>query len=143
MAATDILSLNTSMGERAIRWLYALALILITLGVIFGLWRGVMLASRAPMTNPPAAAANATPPAGNNMMMQQAPQQGAQVMRPMGPRGFYRRGFDRRFMMMRRHPMRAGIFMILGSLLRGFIALMVVRILAEMGLAVLQMPRRT
>ena len=143
MAATDILSLNTSMGERAIRLLYALALLLITLGVVFGIWRGAMITSRAPMTNPPAAAANATPPAGNNMM-QQTPQQGPQAMRPMmGPRsGFYRRGFDRRFMMMRRHPMRAGIFMILGSLLRGFIALMVVRILAEMGLAVLAMPRR-
>lgn len=141
MAATDILSLRTSMGERAIRWLYALALILITLGVIFGLWRGVMLASRAPMTNPPAAAANAAPPA--NTMTAPAPQQGAQAPQRMGPRGFYRNREARRFFMMRRHPMRAGIFMIIGSLLRGFIALMVVRILAEMGLAVLAMPRRT
>jgi len=141
MAATDILSLRTSMGERAIRWLYALALILIALGVIFGLWRGVMLASRAPMTNPPAAAANANPPA--NAMIAPAPQQGAQAPGRMGPRGFYRSREARRFFMMRRHPMRAGIFMIIGSLLRGFIALMVVRILAEMGLAVLAMPRRT
>ena len=141
MAATDILSLNTSMGERAIRWLYALALILITLGVLFGLWRGAMLVSRPPMTNPPAAAANATPPA--NATTAPAPQQGAQAPRRMGPRGFYRSREARRFFMMRRHPMRAGIFMIIGSLLRGFIALMVVRILAEMGLAVLAMPRKT
>jgi hypothetical protein len=141
MAATDILSLRTSMGERAIRWLYALALLLIALGVIFGIWRGAMIASRAPMTNPPAAAANANPPA--NATTSQAPQQGAQAMRPMGPRGFYRSREARRFFMMRRHPMRAGIFMIIGSLLRGFIALMVVRILAEMGLAILAMPRRT
>jgi hypothetical protein len=100
-----------------------------------------MIASRAPMTNPPAAAANANPPA--NATTSQAPQQGAQAMRPMGPRGFYRSREARRFFMMRRHPMRAGIFMIIGSLLRGFIALMVVRILAEMGLAILAMPRRT
>ena len=140
MAATDILSLKTSMAERAIRWLYALALILIALGVIFGVGRGVMLASRAPMTNPPAMTANTNAPA--NAMTAQAPQPSAQAMRPMG-RGFYHRGFERRFFMMRRHPMRAGIFMIIGALVRGFIALMIVRILAEMGLAVLAMPRRT
>ncbi len=141
MAASDIFSLNTSIGERAIRLLYGLALILITLGVLFGLWRGVMLATRAPMT-PPAVTANATPPA-NNMMMQQTPQGGERAMRPMmGPRGFYRHGSERRFFMMRRHPMGAGIFLIVASLLRGFVALMVVRILAEMGIAVLNMPRR-
>jgi hypothetical protein len=43
---------------------------------------------------------------------------------------------------MRRHPMRAGIFMIIGALVRGFIALMIVRILAELGLSILAMPRR-
>ncbi|HEX4370892.1 MAG TPA: hypothetical protein VH019_06065 [Rhizomicrobium sp.] len=141
MAATDILSLKTSMAERAIRWLYALALILITLGVIFGVWRGAMLASRPPMTNPPAMADNTNAPA--NAMTPQAPQPGAQAMRPMGSRGFYRRGFERRFFMMRHHPMRAGIFMIIGALVRGFIALMIVRILAELGLAILAIPRRT
>jgi len=140
MAASDILSLKTSMAERAIRWLYALALILIALGVIFGLWRGVMLAGRTPMTNPPAAAANANPPA--NAMTAQAPQPGAQAMRPRGPRGFFRSRAERRFIMERRHPMQAGIFMIVASLVRGFIALMIVRILAEMGLAILAMPRR-
>jgi hypothetical protein len=141
MAATDILSLRTSMGERAIRLLYTLALILIALGVIFGVGRGAMLASRAPMTNPPAMAANTNPPA--NAMTPQAPQPGAQAMRPMGPRGFYRRGFERRYFMMRRHPLQAGIFMIVRALVGGFIALMIVRILAEMGLAILAMPRRT
>jgi hypothetical protein len=141
MAATDIFSLRTSMGERAIRWLYALALILIALGVIFGVWRGAMLASRAPMTSPPAMAANTNPPA--NAMTSQTPQPGAQAMRPMGPRGFYRSRMERRFFMMRRHPMQAGIFMIIRALVGGFIALMMVRILAEMGLAILAMPRRT
>ena len=140
MAATDIFSLRTSMAERSIRWLYALALILITLGVIFGVWRGAMLASRAPMTNPPAMADNANAPA--NAMTAQAPQPSAQAMRPMGPRGFYRGRGERRFFMMRRHPMQAGIFMIIRTLVGGFIALMIVRILAEMGLAILAMPRR-
>ena len=141
MAATDILSLKTSMAERAIRWLYALALILIALGVIFGVGRGVMLASRAPMTNPPAMTANTNAPA--NAMTAQVPQPGAQAMRPMGPRGFYRGRGERRFFMMRRHPMQAGMFMIIRALVRGFIALMIVRILAELGLAILAMPRRT
>jgi hypothetical protein len=35
-----------------------------------------------------------------------------------------------------------GLWIIFGALLRGAIALLVVRILAEMGLAVLAMPRR-
>jgi len=140
MAATDILSLKTSMAERAIRWLYALALILIALGVIFGVWRGAMLASRAPMTNPPAMTASTNAPA--NAMTAQAPQPSAQAMRPMGPRGFYRGRAERRFFMMRRHPMQAGIFMIIRTLVGGFIALMIVRILAELGLAILAIPRR-
>jgi hypothetical protein len=93
------------------------------------------------MTNPPAAAANANPSA--NATTSQAPQQGAQAMRPMGPRGFYRGREARRFFMMRRHPMQAGIFIIIRTLVGSFIALMIVRILAEMGLAVLAMPRRT
>lgn len=141
MAATDILSLKNTMGERAIRWLYALALILIALVTIFGIVRGVMIASHPPMTNPPAVTANANPPA-NTMTPAQPAQPNAQAMRPMGPRGFYGRGFGHRFFMMRHHPMRAGIFMIVGALLRGFIALMIVRILAEMGIAILGMPKR-
>src|ERR1700761_5714789 len=48
----DILSLSNSMGERAIRWLYAIALILIALGVVFGLWRGGMTMMRTPAPRP-------------------------------------------------------------------------------------------
>ena len=53
-------------------------------------------------------------------------------------------GGPRRFGMfgMGRNPVVAGIFVIFGALLRGAIMLMVVRILAEIGLAVLAMPRR-
>ena len=140
MAASDILSLRVSMGERAIRILYAIALILIAFAVLFGLWRGVMLTTRAPMA-PPAVqtSANTNPPAAAPQA--QAPEPGFQGMR-MGPR-FYGRFEGRRFFMMRHHPVQAGIFIIVASLIRGFIAVLVVRVLAEMGLAVLAMPRRT
>jgi hypothetical protein len=43
---------------------------------------------------------------------------------------------------MGRNPMLGGLFVIFGALLRGAIILMIVRILAELGLAVLAMPRR-
>lgn len=138
MAATDYLNLRTSQGEQAIRWLYTLAVILIALGLLFGLGRGIFLATRAPMTNPPAPTANTNVP---NTATPQAPQQGARAVRPAGPR--FGRRFDRRFFMMRRHPLRSGIFIIIRTLVGSFIALMVVRILAEMGLAILNMPRRT
>jgi hypothetical protein len=42
-----------------------------------------------------------------------------------------------------RNPMLAGLVIIVSTLLRGAIMLMIVRILAELGLAVLAMPRRT
>ncbi len=42
-----------------------------------------------------------------------------------------------------RNPMLAGVIVIFGTFLRGAIILMIVRILAEMGIAVLAMPRRT
>ena len=44
---------------------------------------------------------------------------------------------------MGRNPVLAGIFVVFGSLLRGAIILRIVRILAELGIAVLAMPRRT
>jgi len=139
MPASDILSLRVSMAERAIRLLYSLALVLIALGTVFGLWRGGMLMTRTPMPPPQISAnANPTPPA--TTTAPQTPQQGVQGFRG-GPRFMSRE--RRRFFMMRRHPMRAGIFMIIGTLVRSFIALLLVRILAELGLAVLAMPRRT
>jgi hypothetical protein len=72
------------------------------------------------------------------------------MMRNMGPgqrRMMMMRRFGRRPPMMPfgfgRNPMLAGLWMIFGTLLRGAITLLVVRILAEMGLAVLAMPRRS
>jgi hypothetical protein len=138
MPASDILSLRVSMAERAIRLLYAIALILIALAVLFGLWRGGVLMTRTPM-QPPQVSANTNPSPPATTTAPQTPPQGVQGFRG-GPRFMSRD--RRRFFMMRRHPMRAGIFMIIGTLVRGFIALLLVRILAELGLAILAIPRR-
>ena len=148
MAARDILNLKMPMGERAIRLLYAIALILIGLGVLMGLGRGVAIMTHAPMQRPAVTApANtqsgtmAAPQTGQNRAMQNA--------RPRG-RGFYRDRFGYRHRhygmmgrgMIGRSPALFGIFVMIGALVKGLIALLVVRVLAEMGLAVLAMPRR-
>lgn len=150
MAARDILTLKTSMAEGIIRLLYTIALILIGLGVLFGIARGVMILTHTPMQRP-AITSSATPPSG--AMAQQQPSTAPQAQpdqnaRPdfRGPRGDFRgwhrwghhRGY---FGMMPRSPM-FGLVVIVGALLRGFIALLIVRVLAEIGLAVLASPRR-
>ena len=153
MAARDILSLDTSMAARLIRCLYIVALILIAIMIVFGVVRGVRVMGRAP-TLPPAmtdnGAPNAAAPSADAPPSAEAPQ----ALRPgmMGPRGMMGRRFmmERRMGMMGRpgpfgmgrNPAVAGAFLILGALLRGVIALMVVRILAEIGLAILAMGKR-
>ncbi|MGZ5922352.1 MAG: hypothetical protein ACXWLT_11360 [Rhizomicrobium sp.] len=147
MAARDILTLKTQMAEGIIRLLYTIALILITLGVLFGVARGVMIMTHAPMQRP-AITAPATPD--SSAVTPQTPQTDAQNARPeFRPgmrgdfRGWHRFGHHRYGMMMGRSPMGFGLMMIVGSLLRGLIALLLVRVLAEIGLAVLGMPKRT
>ncbi len=144
MAARDILTLKTPMAEGIIRLLYTIALILITLGVLFGVARGVMIMTHAPMQRP-AITAPATPDS-SAVTPTPAPQTDAQNARPgmRGDfRGWHRFGHHRYGMMMGRSPMGFGLMMIVGSLLRGLIALLLVRVLAEIGLAVLGMPKRT
>lgn len=147
MATRDILTLKTPMAEGIIRLLYTIALILITLGVLFGVARGVMIMTHAPMQRP-AITAPAAPD--SSAVTPQAPQTDAQNARPeFRPgmrgdfRGWHRFGHHRYGMMMGRSPMGFGLIMIVGSLLRGLIALLLVRVLAEIGLAVLGMPKRT
>ncbi|MES2295140.1 MAG: hypothetical protein V4527_17715 [Pseudomonadota bacterium] len=147
MAARDILTLKTPMAEGIIRLLYTIALILIFLGVLFGVARGVMIMTHAPMQRP-AITAPATPD--SSAVTPQAPQTDAQNARPeFRPgmrgdfRGWHRFGHHRYGMMMGRSPMGFGLMMIVGSLLRGLIALLLIRVLAEIGLAVLGMPKRT
>jgi hypothetical protein len=150
MAARDILNLDNSMAPRLIRCLYIVALILITVMVILGLVRGVQVMSRSPLqppaitsnTLPAPGAATPQPPGlgmmgpGQRRMMAMMDRRGPMMLnrrfgRPIGPFGIGR------------NPVLGGLWIIFGALLRGAIALLVVRILAEMGLAVLAMPRRS
>jgi hypothetical protein len=155
MAAGDILSLKNSMASRLIRCLYMLALILIAVMVVLGVARGVRIMSFTPRPRPAAAAPPApdaaqAPQAGQPQMgmMQGAPNgrmmtqgNGRMMMNPrmrgpgmIGPRAPFGLG---------RNPVAAGLFAIFFTLLRGVVVLMVVRILAEIGLAILAMPRRS
>lgn len=135
MAATDFLSFKTSIAERAIHYLYALALVLIALDVVFGVWKGAMIAGRPPMTNPPVATKAdvhiVAPP------MQDAEAEVPQI-NPMWSHGFHHHQFGRHYFMMRHHPVRAGVFKIIRTLVEGFAALLTVRILAELTLLALQ-----
>jgi hypothetical protein len=143
MAARDILNLDNALAPRLIRCLYTAALILITVMVVLGVVRGIRIMSRPAM--PPAAIAAAP-----GMAMPALPPGMAERFgdrRIMGERRFDRRDFGgrRRFAPfgLGRNPVIAGLFVIFGTLLRGAIILMVVRILAELGIAVLAMPRKS
>ena len=154
MAFGDILSLKTSMAARLIRCLYMVALILIAVMVVLGVARGVRIMTTTPRPVPAAAAPPSADAAGQPApqgMMQGAPNNRMMANGRMMPNG----GMMNRRMMrgngmmgprapfgMGRNPMMAGLFTIFFTLLRGVVVLMVVRILAEMGLAVLAMPRR-
>jgi hypothetical protein len=143
MATRDILSLDNSLAPRLIRCLYIVALVLITVMVLLGVMRGVRIMSRPAM--PPAAMTDSAAP---NAAMPAPPPGMTQRFndrRMMGERRFGRRDFGGRRMGlfgMGRNPLLGGLLVILGALLRGAIVLMIVRILAEIGLAVLAMPRR-
>ena len=160
MAARDILNLDNALAPRLIRCLYTAALILITVMVVLGVVRGVRIMSRPPL--PPAAMATGAPAAAAPDAAA-PPQPGmmdpGMMSRRMGP-GMMAPGMNRRMMMDRRfgrrpmgpmgfgplpmrNPIAAGAIVIFGTLLRGAIILMIVRILAELGIAVLAMPRRT
>jgi hypothetical protein len=154
MAASDILSLKTSMAEGIIRLLYTIALILIGLGVLFGIGRGVMILTHTPMHRP-AITSSATPPSGAMAQQQQQSNPAPQAQPDQNARPDFRDGMHRDFrgwqrfhyhrpwgMMMGHSPM-FGLLVIVGALLRGLIALLIVRVLAEIGLAVLALPKRT
>ena len=153
MAARDILNLDTSLAARLIRCLYALALILITAMVVLGLVRGARVMTRPAPPPRPAIAQNQAATPAPNAAQTPAPPPG--MMNP-GQRSMMMGPGQRRMMMMRRfgrrpigpfeigrNPVLGGLWIILGTLLHGAIGLLVVRILAEMGLAILAMPRRS
>src|SRR5215475_9018648 len=134
MAARDILNLGTPMAEGIIRLLYTIALILIGLGTLFGIGRGVMILTHTPMQRP-AITSSATPPSGATADQQSSPApqaQGDQNARPdfrgmrRDFRGWHRWGHHRGYFgMMPRSPW-FGLVVIIGALLRGFIALLIV-----------------
>jgi hypothetical protein len=142
MAISDIFTLRNSIAPRLIRSLYFVALVLIAIMVVLGVVRGIRIMSFTPRpmpaigAPPPSGATQSTTPQtampprpGNRMMMRRFRRPGM-----MGPRAPFGLG---------RNPVAAGAFTIFFALLRGAIALMVVRILAEIGIAILAMPRRT
>ena len=135
MAARDILNLDNSIAPRLIRCLYIVMLIVIAVFVVLGVMRGVRIMTFTPRPAP--VMAGAPPEAG---AMQPAPPPNAMRPRPGNRDG---RMGPRRYPRMFGNPALDGMFLILWSLLRGAIAVMIVRILAEMGLAVLAMPRRS
>jgi len=144
MAFSDIFTLKNSIAIRLIRCLYIVALILIALMVVLGVVRGIRIMSFTP--RPPATVTMSGSPSAAGAV------QPAQPPTAMGPRRMNRMMMMRRPGMMMgprapfglgRNPVAAGAFVIFFALLRGAIAVMVVRILAEIGLAILAMPRRT
>ena len=137
MAAGDIFALNNSVASRLIRCLYIVALILIAIMVVLGVMRGIRIMTFTPR---PMTAASAPPSAQADQ--QAAPQAAMPDRRMMMQRRFRRPGMMRAPFGFGRNPTVAGAFTIFLTLLRGVIILMVVRILAEIGLAVLAMPRR-
>jgi hypothetical protein len=152
MAARDILSLDEPLAPRLIRILYALALVLITLGVVMGLIQGLRTATRMPPLPPLQMSGQANP----NAPQAQPPSVESQLgMRQdrFGRRGFGPRGLEENGlrpgraspfgMNARRNPGLFGAFLIVRTLVMGFIGLLVVRILAEMALSVLALNRRS
>jgi hypothetical protein len=146
MAARDIVTLENSFAPCLLRVLYPLALAIILVGMLLGIAQGVRIITRPPMTPPAAAQSGAQPGTPPGAMGQMQPPPGAM----MGPRGMMGRGMMGPAMMERRRMMRgmraanpamAGSFVIIRTLVAGAILMMVVRILAEMALAVLRLPK--
>ncbi len=165
MTVSEIFTLNNSIAPKLVRILYVIALVLIAIGVVAGVARGIRTLSDRPRitvvapppaapppqeqaaapeaTTPPSADAAAPPAAAP---AQPAPQ--AQALPPRaqrmertrlmrgdrfgpGPRAYNRVGRDASVL--------RGTFQIVRALVAGLIAVLVIRILAEMALAVLAM----
>jgi hypothetical protein len=151
MSVSSILSLNKPMGPCLIKALYWIALVIILLGVLHGVGRGVWIMTHQMPHQPPAVAqSSSTSSSTPNAMSPGSAPDARQTMwhRHFGSgydnRGFRGPGF-RHFrpggFMMIGHlppPVRGGLSILL-SLFRGLVMVMVVRILAEIGNAILAM----
>ena len=147
MSVRNILTLNKPMAPCLIQVLYRIALAFIVLGILHGVARGVWIMNhQMPLQFPAASQSSSTPDAMNSGsppdrrqgMWQRYPGRG------FGNRDFGRPGFrdsrPRAFMMMRHlpPPVRGGVRILL-VLLRGLVMVMIVRVLAEIGTAILAM----
>ena len=143
MAAGDIFTLKTSIAPRLVRILYGIALVLIALAVIAGVTRGV-LRIRHPLPARSAMVDMVTPNADVPPQPDAAAQPGQRGMgmRRMGPGRWGMRGPGRGMghrmgLMGRQPPAVMGAFQIVRALVMGVVALLVVRILAELAGAIL------
>lgn len=142
MAVRDIVTLDTDIAPKLLRILYPLALILISLMLLVGVAQGIRTITSPP--RPPMMAGTTTPPATpQSGMLQPPPMPGIMGRGMMGPRDTYGRRLFRRTPGLRAaNPVLAGTFLIVRAMVMAAILIMVVRILAEMALAVLALPKR-
>jgi hypothetical protein len=142
MALRDIVTLDTDIAPKLLRILYPFALMLISLMFLLGVAQGIRTIASPP--RPPMMAGTTTPPtAPQSGILQPPPVPGMMGRGMMGPRGAYgRRPFRRPGGLRAANPVLAGTFMIVLVTLMAAILMMVVRILAEMALAVLALPKR-
>jgi hypothetical protein len=147
--ASGILSLNSSLAPRLIRILYIVAVIFIAIGVLLRVGQGVMRIAHPPLHHATTAAAAGEAPGTDQSTTATRPSAvtGSSV-REDGRMGFGHRRFDThrfhgpRLRLLRvvprdQRPLVFGIFRIVFALIWGTIAVMVVRVLAELANAVL------
>ena len=150
MPARDILTLNKPMAPRLIRSLYCIALVVILIGVLFGIARGIRtMEHQRPLQLPAASQSSSTADATsgaspNSWRAGQHHGPGDRGFRGpggRGPGGWNHGGYRHRGFMMMRHlspPVRGGLH-ILFALFRGLVLVLIVRVLAEMGTTILAM----
>jgi hypothetical protein len=147
MSARNILTLSKPMAPCLIQILYWIALVFILLGVLHGVARGVWTMNRQMPPHSPAISQSSSTP---NAMSPGAPPVGWHAgWQHHHGQGFGNPGFQgpgisgyrpRGFMMMRHMPPPVrGSLRILLAFLRGLVMVMVVRVLAEIGTAILAM----
>ena len=139
MAARDIVTLEKSFAPCLLRILYPLGLAIILVGMLLGIAQGVRVITRPPIA--PVTQTGAQPGAMDQMRPPPGAMMGRGMMEPrmMAPAMMERRRMMRG--MRAANPVMAGTFIIARTLVGGLVLMMVIRILAEMALAVLRLPK--
>jgi hypothetical protein len=144
MVAREILTLDTSIAPRLLRILYPLTLLMIALMLLLGVAQGMRTIASPPRNaRPPMMAGTlpATPQTG--VMQPPAPVPGMMGRGMMGRRDAYGRPYRRGPGFRAVNPVLAGTFIIVRTMVIAAILTMVVRILAEMALTMLALPKRS